>query len=358
MSERRTPAVAEARAAGPRTSLYRVGIIGYGRIGRRRAALVEAHPRLALVAVADTHLEEDGSLRASCRRHRSGADLLSDDVDAVFVCTPNAATTDLVVEAINAGKHVFAEKPPGRTASDVQRIRDAEARRPDLTVKFGFNHREHDSVRLSQALINSGELGRLMWMRGTYGKAGGPGYEGDWRADPETAGGGILLDQGIHMLDLFRLFGGDFVEVKSFVGQSFWKAGLEDNAFALLRAADGRVAMLHSSATHWNHTFRLEVYLSEGYLVLEGFLTGSMTYGRETLSVGRRDWSDEDSARGQPREERYYFDDDRSWEREVDDFVRCLSTGSPVANGSSLDAQRAMELVMRVYADDGWGGVR
>jgi len=349
---RRAGAEQESGRATP--AVYRVGIIGFGRIGRRRAELVVAHPQLALVAVADPYVEKDGALGPSCRWHRSAADLLRQDLHAVFVCTPNAVTAEVVVDALKAGKHVFAEKPAGRCLADIDRMREAETGAPDLIVKFGFNHREHDSVRLSQSLIASGELGRLMWMRGTYGKAGGPGYSDDWRADPEMAGGGILLDQGIHMLDLFRLFGGDFAEVKSFVGQTFWRVGLEDNAFAILRSKAGHVAMLHSSATHWNHTFRLEVYLTDGYLVLDGLLTGSQTYGRETLVVGRRDWNNAESARGRPREERYYFDDDRSWEREVDEFARCVSTGSRVVNGTSLDAQRAMDLVTRVYADDKW----
>ncbi len=333
---------------------YRVGVIGLGRIGTRRAALVASHPRLALAAAADPDPQRHAGLPSTCALYQHGEDLLRHDLDAVFVCTPNDATSDLVVRCLESGRHVFAEKPPGRSVADVVRIREVEARYPNLRMKFGFNHREHDSVRMSQSLIRSGDLGRLMWMRGTYGKAGGPDYAGDWRANPDVAGGGILLDQGIHMLDLFRLFGGDFTEVKSFVGQAFWKVGLEDNAFALLRAADGCVAMLHSSATHWNHTFRLEAYLTDGYLVLDGFLTGSRTYGRETLAIGRRDWNDADTARGRPHEERYYFDEDRSWEREVDDFVRCISTGEAAVNGNSMDALRAMELVTRVYADDGW----
>jgi predicted dehydrogenase len=343
----------ERHAGDAAPAIYRVGVIGFGRIGRRRAEIVQAHPRLALVAVADPSVEA-AIASPGCTLHRDAADLLREELDAVFICTPNAVTTDLVVQALESGKHVFAEKPPGRSVDDIARMREVEARSPHLRVKFGFNHREHDSVRLSLALVRSGELGRLMWMRGTYGKAGGPDYARDWRADPGIAGGGILLDQGIHMLDLFRLFGEEFPEVKSFVGQTFWQVGREDNAFALLRRHDGCVAMLHSSATHWNHTFRLEIYLTEGYLVLDGILTGSQTYGRETLVVGRRDWNDTDNARGRPREERYYFDEDRSWEREVDDFVRCMCTGAPVVNGSSFDAQRAMELVARVYADDGW----
>ena len=350
--------LAQRRGPGDAPDVYRVGVIGFGRIGRRRAALVAAHPRLTRAAVADPQIDDAGSLPESCATYRTGADLLRHDLDAVFICTPNAATSDLVVHALDADRHVFAEKPPGLGVADIERMREVEARSPGLKLKFGFNHREHESVRLSRSIVASGDLGRLMWMRGTYGKAGGPGYESDWRADPKVAGGGILLDQGIHMLDLFRCFAGDFTEVKSFVGRMFWQVGLEDNAFALLRSEDGRTAMLHSSATHWNHTFRLEIYLTEGYLVMDGFLTGSGTYGRETLVVGRRDWQDSEGARGRPREERYYFDEDRSWEREVDDFARCISTGSPVINGSSLDAQRALELVTRVYADAGWEAAR
>jgi predicted dehydrogenase len=328
----------------------RVGIIGFGRMGRLRADLIARHGDFALVAVADPLASRDG-VPDGCALFAGGDALLRHDLDAVFVCTPPAATPGLVVAALETGRHVFAEKPPGRSLDDIARIRAAETRHPTLRLKFGFNHREHESVRLAVSLVRSGELGRLMWMRGVYGKAGGPGFEQDWRSDPARAGGGILLDQGIHMLDLFRLFGGEFEEVKSFVTASFWPVGLEDNAFALLRGDEGRVAMLHSSATHWNHTFRLELYLSEGYLMLHGFLTGTRTYGRETLVVGRRDWDDPEGARGNPHEERYHFDEDRSWEREIDDFARCLSGGSPVTSGSSLDAWHAMDLVNRIYAD-------
>jgi predicted dehydrogenase len=328
----------------------RVGVIGYGRIGRLRAELVGRRHDCALVAVADPALTP-GDVPASCRRYADAHDLIRAEIDAVFVCTPNAVTPDLVAAALDAGKHVFAEKPPGRTLADIDRIRQAEGRHPRLRLKFGFNHREHESVLRAMSFVRSGEFGRLMWMRGTYGKAGGPEFERGWRSQPDVAGGGILLDQGIHMLDLFRVFGGEFPEVKSYVTAAFWRHGLEDNAFALLRGEGGLVAMLHSSATHWNHTFRLELYLTEGYLSVQGFLTGTRTYGRETLVVGRRDWSDEDAARGLPREERYHFDEDQSWEREIDDFVECAITGRDVASGTSLDAYRAMELVARVYAD-------
>lgn len=146
------------RTAGGPSAPYRVGIIGFGRIGRRRAALVNAHPRLALAAVADPYIGDPAAASPSCTWHRSGADLLSQDLDAVFVCIRFAVATNLVVAALEAGKLVFAEKPPGRCVADIERMRDAEARFPHLRMKFGFNHREHDSVRLSQCLILIGRV--------------------------------------------------------------------------------------------------------------------------------------------------------------------------------------------------------
>src|SRR5439155_15620637 len=198
----------------------RVGVIGYGRIGRVRAELVARRTDCLLLGVADPAGVTD--VRAGCQWFPDVRDLLRSDVDAVFVCTPNDVTADLVVAPLEAGKHVFAEKPPGRTLADIERIRETEARHPRLRLKFGFNHREHESVRLAASLVRSGELGRLMWLRGTYGKAGGPDFERSWRSQPAIAGGGILLDQGIHMLDLFRFFAGEFPEVKSYVTAAFW----------------------------------------------------------------------------------------------------------------------------------------
>ena len=334
----------------------RVGIVGFGKIGRLRAEVVAHHPGMELVSVADpTPAGQD--LPAGCSFHECADSLLRQRVDAVFVCTPNAATADIVVAALDAGCHVFCEKPPGRDLSDVQKIRAAEARHPAQKLKFGFNHRYHDAVREALSLVRSGGLGRLLWIRGVYGKSGGVGFEENWRSKREIAGGGILLDQGIHMLDLFRAFCGDFDEVKSFVNNSYWKIGVEDNAFALLRNKEGQVAMLHSSATQWKHLFSMEIFLSEGYLAVNGILSSTRSYGRETLIIARRQFGGDGYLFGKPREEIAYFDEDRSWSREIAEFADCILGDRPVTVGTSEDAHRVMELVYRIYqADETWWG--
>jgi len=200
--------------------------------------------------------------------------------------------------------------------------------------------------------VDSGRLGRVLWLRGIYGKSGGPGFEGEWRSRKETAGGGILLDQGIHMLDLFRHFCGDFSEVKSMVSTAYWDVDVEDNAFALLRNAEGCVAMLHSSSTQWRHRFNLEIFMSEGYLIVNGILSSTRSYGDETISVARKRF-EPGFAPGQPIEEVIYFDHDPSWEREVADFIGNVRGGSPVETGNSEQALKAMELVFAIYHGDG-----
>ncbi|MGE3342172.1 MAG: Gfo/Idh/MocA family protein [Vicinamibacterales bacterium] len=333
----------------------RVGIIGWGRVGRLRAQLVHDHPALQLTAAYDPDpaAVPDGAVRAASR------DEVLANCDAVFVCTSNDATADAVVAALEAGRHVFCEKPPGRSLAEVRRMRDAAARAPDLRVKFGFNHRYHEGILDALALVQGGRFGRIMWLRGVYGKAGGPGFEKAWRNRRESAGGGILLDQGIHMVDLFRLFGGDFDEVKSFVGTSFWPIEVEDNAFAIMRNRHNQVAMLHSSSTHWKHQFLLEIFLSEGYLAVSGILSGSASYGRETLITARRQVDSSDGTLGRPREEMTYYDDDLSWQKEVADFVDCIQQERPVTVGTLDDAYKSMELVFRIYdADPSWSAHR
>jgi len=325
----------------------RAGIVGYGYMGEIRHRTIQAHPDLQLVGISDPRLTKSPDAAAPLfRDHR---ELIAAGVDVVFVCTPNALAPDVAVDALEHGCHVFCEKPPGRTVGDIRRIIRAEQAHPAARLIFGFNHRHHPGVTDAKAIVDHGTLGRVLTLRGVYGKSGGDGFEQSWRNDPEVGGGGILLDQGIHMLDLFRFFCGDFEEVMGMAATSFWQIPVEDNAFVLLRNARGQIAQLHSSATAWKHTFRLEIGLEHGYLAITGLLSKTGSYGRETLLVGRKPQRGELVALGNPREEMSYYDRDPSWEAEVGYFVDCIRRQTPVAQSTSLDALRVMEIVERVY---------
>lgn len=332
-----------------------VGIVGLGKMGRIRERELEALASTRVIGVCDPNIEAVGATSGESIRTTDVEQILDARPDVLFVCTPNNVTAQVAVAALERGMHVFCEKPPGRDLHDTKAILEAWQASPNLKLKFGFNHRYHDSVIQAFDLVDSGRMGDLLWMRGVYGKSGGVEFEKGWRSDRKLAGGGILLDQGIHMLDLFRLFAGEFDDVLSMVTQRFWSTDVEDNAFALLRGERGVVASLHSSSTHWKHTFLLDICLSEGHLSLDGILSGTGSYGPETLRISRRQFEDESYALGKPRQEVIYFDTDPSWKREVEEFIDCILNDSPVQVGTARDAWKTMELVARIYAaDESW----
>ena len=330
--------------------VYKAGIVGYGYMGQIRERVIKDNPDMELVGICDAKQSLQESEK-KCSIYKDYAALIRDDVDIIFVCTPNCYTPDIIIHSLEKGKHVFAEKPPGRIAADIKRIREAELKKQDRKLMFGFNHRYHPGISEAKMLVERGDLGKILCIRGTYGKSGGEKFEQSWRNSLKIGGGGILLDQGIHMLDLMRYFCGEFNEVKGFVSNLFWKFEVEDNAFAIMKNRDNQIAMLHSSSTLWKHTFRLEIFLEKGYLIISGLLSKTGSYGREMLTIGKRQFESESFALGNPREEIIYFDQDRSWDLEVEYFLDCVKENKPITNSSSYDALKVMELVEEIYKD-------
>jgi predicted dehydrogenase len=330
----------------------RVGIAGYGVVGKRRRQFIDIHPMLRTVAVSDRCFTGDGVLPDGVKHYRTFQRMLeAERLDMLFVSLTNDVAAEATIAGLERGLHVFCEKPPGRDLADVARIIAAERDHPALKLKFGFNHRYHDSVRDALAVVRNGELGTIINLRAVYGKSAIINFTSDWRTKRSIAGGGILLDQGVHMVDLLRLFAGEFSEIHSFVSNRHWNHDVEDNAYALMRTADGKIAMLHSSATQWRHRFSLDITLQRGALILSGILSGSKSYGAETLTVVRADEKDQ----GDPREETTRYNRDNSWHDEIVDFADSVLRARPVIEGSSQDALETMRLVYRIYcADPEW----
>ncbi len=325
----------------------KVGIVGFGYMGEIRLRNVTDHPDMELVGICDPFRETEISAKGAVV-YKTWKDLIT-AVDAVIVCTPNFAIPEIAIYAMNHGKSVFCEKPPGRNYHDIQAIHGAEIANPGVKLIFGFNHRHHPGITDAKAIIDSGSLGRILTLRGVYGKGGGYDYPTSWRNDEAVSGGGILLDQGIHMLDLFRYFVGDFVEVNGMRAITAFDITVEDNAVVILRTAQGQLAQLHSSATSWKHTFRLELGCEKGYAVISGLLSKTGSYGRETLLIGRRPSQHEKIAVGNPREETIYYDHDPSWNIEMAHFAECILGNKPIEKGTSADALKVMEIIDKVY---------
>jgi len=327
----------------------KVGIAGYGVVGQRRRKVIDQHPHLKTVAVSDVKLDR-GETPDGVQTYSQYLDLLSENLDLLFVSLPNYIAPEMTIAGLRKGLHVFCEKPPGRDIDDIVQVIRTERQCPGLKLKYGFNHRYHDSVQDALEIITSGSFGRVINLRGVYGKSKIINFKTDWRTERDKSGGGILLDQGIHMLDMMRLFAGEFTDIKSFVSNDYWGHDVEDNAYALMRSADNIVASIHSSATQWRHQFRLEIAMDRGLIILSGILSGSKSYGSETISIIRRNDDGEDI----PEETRQYLED-HSWRDEIDEFVSAILEDKPILHGDSSDALKTMELVYRIYcADQVW----
>jgi predicted dehydrogenase len=333
------------------TAPLRVGIAGYGVVGKRRREFIDANPRMRTVAVCDRTLGMKGVFPDGVRHHVRYEELLNEELDVLFVCLSNDMAAETTIAGLRRGLHVFCEKPPGRNLAEVAAVIEEARHHPRAKLKYGFNHRYHDSVREALAIVQSGELGALINLRGVYGKSSIINFESDWRTKRAIAGGGILLDQGIHMVDLLRLFAGEFDSIHSFISNRFWRHDVEDNAYALMSTKAGVIAMLHSTATQWRHRFHLEMALAKGAIVLSGILSGSKSYGQETLTVA---WASQGD-RGDPRERTTSYTEDNSWRDEIDEFAAAIVADRPIVNGTPEDALRTMQLVYRIYcADPAW----
>lgn len=328
--------------------MIKIGIIGFGKMGQLRAQTLAEIEGCKIVSVFDIHLPENVAYPVA-----PDAQSIIDDpnIDAVVVCTPNFLIKDTVIKSLKAGKNVFCEKPPAMNGADMADIAAAyEA--SGKVLMYGFNHRRHAAVVKMKELAESGEMGKILWMRGRYGKSVDGEYLQGWRASKELSGGGILLDQGIHMLDLFLHIGGQpFDEVHAMVSSLYWKTeGIEDNVFAMMRNTEsGMCAQLHSTMTQWRHLFSLEVFLEKGYMVLNGLKTGSGTYGEELLTVARN--RSRAPAATWQEEERFEYPVDTSWASEAEEFYAAM-TQNRQTHGTVKHAIAVMDLVDRIYAND------
>lgn len=328
----------------------KVGIVGAGLQGTRRAQALKAVDGSDLVIVADVREDAAAALAADagCVATSQWEHVVArDDVEAVVVCTPPHLHAQISIAAMRSGKHVLCEKPLARTVDEAEEMVRV-AQETGVRLKCGFNLRHHPGVQQARQWLERGCIGEIMFIRCRYGIGGRPGYDQEWRAQAQISGGGQLMDQGIHVLDLCRWFLGDFEEVTGMVATLFWDvAPLEDNAFTLLRTSRGQIASVHVSWTQWKPLFSFEMFGRDGHIQVEG-LGGA--YGTEQAILARRDLT------GPFREEIVeYRGEDRSWDEEWREFTGAIAeTREPL--GSGADGAAALRLVWRVYEAAKAGG--
>lgn len=336
--------------------MVNVAIVGAGHVGQIRARVIRNCPEACLKVVADLdmcrarELAESQEARAESDWRRAATSL---DVDVVIVATPTKFHREIAVAALDAGKHVLCEKPLARSVDEAEEMVEASIRSGRI-LWTGFNYRYMAHARKAKELIDANKLGPIYLLRSRYGHGGRPGYESSWCADADLSGGGVLLEQGVHILDQVRFLLGEPSETLTLIQRYFWNfPEVEDNCFCLLRAATGETAQLHISWTQWVNMLEIEIYGREGYLRLEG---RDGHYGPQRLI-----WGSRKSDHSRPAEELFEFPSvDTSWEREWADLLNAIRLGSdpfPYAlNG--LRVQLLVEAAYRSSREHAWVSIR
>lgn len=318
-----------------------VALIGCGLIGHKR---LNSLPPGAVRVACDLDLERARRLAAQTPNCRATIDveeaLAAPDVSVVVIATVNAALAPLACQAAKAGKHVLVEKPVGISVAQLETLEEtASAKR--VLVRAAYNHRYHPACLKALEIWRGGELGPILFVRGRYGQGGRLGYEQEWRADPKVSGGGELIDQGVHLIDLAGIFLGEFASVEGHTATYFWNMPVEDNAFLSLRNQQGATAWLHVSCTEWKNLFSLEIYGRNGKLHWEG-LGGS--YGIERLAYYKMS-----PHMGPPETTIFeYPRGDESWKLEMAEFYEDIRLGRTPVPGLS-EAKAVLRVVEKIY---------
>ena len=321
----------------------KIALIGCGLIGEKRIRAAKDHEIVFLIDRDESRaqlLKEKTALHSA----QVGTDwkraIESIDVEAVIVATTHEMLTPISKMVVEAGKHLLVEKPVARSLAEIETLVQA-SRYSKAIVKVGFNHRFHSAFLQAKRLIESGCLGPLMYIRARYGHGGRLGYEKEWRAKRDLSGGGELIDQGIHLIDLSRSFLGEFTEVYGEAETYFWPMEVEDNVFLSLKTSDGKRAWLHASWTEWKNLFCFEIFGRNGKLQIDG-LGGS--YGPETLTLYQMK-----PQMGPPEIQKWSFEgSDQSWQLEIEEWVRAIHENRPPL-GNLRDARESLEIIDQIY---------
>lgn len=326
-----------------------IAIIGCGLIGQKRAkALSKASTACRLLFCVDQVLERAEMLaqqHPGCHVSTRWQDVISHpEIDIIIIATLHASLSEIGLSALSSGKHVLLEKPAGRHAQEITPMIQASNTTGAL-AHVGFNHRYHRAFQKAKALIDQGELGELMFIRGRYGHGGRIGYDKEWRAQPELSGGGELIDQGVHLIDLARWFLGDFNDIQGYAHTYYWDMPVDDNGFLILKTPKQQVAFLHASCTEWKNLFSFEIYGKTGKIEVNG-LGGS--YGVERLAFYKML-----PEMGPPETSMWEYPmTDNSWEVEFSEFLEDIQAQrQPQAN--LQDAYAALDIVEKIYRKSG-----
>jgi len=325
--------------------MLNVAIIGCGIIGQKRAIALKGVANLIFCNDVNSESAKKFATEYACK-YSENLDLIfsNEKIDAVFISTSHDSLARIALKALNSGKHVFIEKPGAISGLELMAIENLRHIK-NLKMHIGYNHRHHRGIRRAIQIAESGDIGKIMFLRARYGHGGRVGYNKEWRSDKKMSGGGELIDQGTHLLDLTQAFLGNITLEYGSTPNYFWDMPVEDNAFIVVKNQSGAVGFLHASCTEWKNTFSLEVYGVTGKLEING-LGGS--YGTEKLTYYKML-----PEMGPPETYSWEYPMlDDSWTIEVEEFINDIENGTEFSL-NLISSLKVLNLVTEIYESSG-----
>ena len=320
---------------------FKVGIIGCGLIGFKRSKYLGSRGKLVACADINVIRAKKIAINKKIKVFTDWKKLLDvKEIDIVIISTPHNQLSKILLHAYKKKKHVLVEKPGAKNLKEISKV-ISKVNDNKIKIRVGFNHRYHPSIIKARKIIKSGVIGKPMYLRGRYGHGGRLKYEKEWRAKPSISGGGEFIDQGSHLIDLSRLFLGEFNEIKGFINTYFYKMSVEDNVFLTLKTHSNKVAFLHASWTEWKNMFSLEIFCTLGKLDING-IGGS--YGQEQLTLYKMS-----KKMGMPKQKNWKFKlQDVSWITEINElYDDIIYNRKPKSNLN--DAYQTLKIINKIY---------
>jgi len=322
----------------------KIAIIGAGLIGRKRALALPKGVKLEIVCNRSDDKGKKFALDFNCCFERDWKKIVKDPaIDALIIATTHDMLTPITAAAINNGKHVLIEKPGARNFQEFKKIINAHKKNP-VVVMFGYNHRYHPSIQKAKEIIDSQKYGEIMFVRACYGHGARLGYEKEWRFDKKISGGGELIDQGPHLIDLTNYLVGKMEDVSGYTSTLFWKTKEEDAAFFMMKNKKNQFAQLSVTCVEWKNIFSFEIMLKKAKIYITGL---GKSYGKEKLILYKMK-----PEMGPPDVEEFEFgDEDISWKEENKIFFEKIKNKdySPTAID---DADYVLRMVNKIYSQN------
>ena len=246
-------------------------VIGLGSFGVKRAKAISDSKNANLKYLFD--LDDNNAKKASKDLGvpiKSYEEILKDKtIDTVCICTPNKFHKKIILDSLKEGKNVFCEKPYVRNVEEAKEILEVTKKSKGV-LQLASNHRFFESVMYARKLVEEGTIGKILSFNGRIGH-NGERLKDSWFWKKDISGGGTLLDNGCHLLDLSRLFVGNFISGKGLTSNVYWKnIEVEDTASGIFKTEDDRTATIYCSWRLLSGYFFFEINGTDGYINVDG----------------------------------------------------------------------------------------